>query len=68
VYAWSDVLRLCDATRIDSIEAFDDRFPMTQSLYNWSQDLLDWLGLDSGKALNPKAFPIDVVNARLLAI
>ena len=41
--AWSDVLRLCDATGIRSIEAFDDRFPMTQSLYNWSQDLEDTL-------------------------
>jgi tetratricopeptide (TPR) repeat protein len=37
--AWSDVLRLCDATGIGSIEEFDDRFPMTQSLFNWSQDL-----------------------------
>jgi tetratricopeptide (TPR) repeat protein len=36
--AWSDVLFLCDATGIRSIEEFDDRFPMTQSLYNWSQD------------------------------
>lgn len=36
--AWSDVLRLCDAAGIGSIEQFDDRFPMTQSLYNWSQD------------------------------
>ncbi len=36
--AWSDVLRLCDAAGIRSIEEFDDRFPMTQSLYNWSQD------------------------------
>ena len=26
-----------------SIEEFDDRFPMTQSLYNWSQDLEDAL-------------------------
>ena len=41
--AWSDVLRLCDATGIRSIEEFDDRFPMTQSLYNWSQDLEDAL-------------------------
>jgi hypothetical protein len=41
--AWSDVLRLCDATGIDSIGEFDDRFPMTQSLYNWSQDLEDAL-------------------------
>ncbi len=41
--AWSDVLRLCDATGIRSIEGFDDRFPMTQSLYNWSQDLEDAL-------------------------
>ena len=41
--AWSDVLRLCDATGIRSIAEFDDRFPMTQSLYNWSQDLQDTL-------------------------
>jgi hypothetical protein len=32
------------------------------------QDMLDWLGLDSGEAFDPKAFPIDVVNARLLAM
>jgi tetratricopeptide (TPR) repeat protein len=37
--AWSDVLRLCDVTGICSINEFDDRFPMTQSLYNWNQDL-----------------------------
>ena len=37
--AWSDVLWLCDATGISSISEFDDRFPLTQSLYNWSQDL-----------------------------
>jgi len=41
--AWSDVLRLCDAAGIGSVEEFDDRFPMTQSLYNWSQDLEDAL-------------------------
>src|SRR5260221_559156 len=41
--AWSDALRLCDATGIRSIEGFDARFPMTQSLYNWSQDLEDAL-------------------------
>ena len=41
--AWSDVLRLCDATGIHSIGEFDDRFPMTQSLYNWSQDMEDAL-------------------------
>src|SRR5262249_23670338 len=41
--AWSDVLRLCDATSIRSIAEFDDRFPMTQSLFNWSQDLEDAL-------------------------
>ena len=37
--AWSDVLRLCDATGISSIEEFDDRFSLTQSLFNWVQDL-----------------------------
>ena len=37
--AWSDVLRLCDATGIGSIEEFDDRFPLTQSVFNWVQDL-----------------------------
>jgi tetratricopeptide (TPR) repeat protein len=41
--AWSDVVRLCERTGIDSIEEFDDRFPMTQSLFNWSQDLEDAL-------------------------
>jgi hypothetical protein len=35
--------RLCDATGIRSIEEFDDRFPMTQSLCNWCQDLEDAL-------------------------
>ena len=50
--AWSDVLRLCDATGISSIGEFDDRFPMTQSLFNWSQDLemaLDNAGRDDGE-------------------
>ncbi len=41
--AWSDVLHLCDATGVRSVAEFDDRFPMTQSLYNWSQDLEDAL-------------------------
>src|SRR5947209_3154619 len=42
--AWSDVVRLCELTRIDSIQQFDDRFSMYQSLFNWSQDLEDALG------------------------
>jgi tetratricopeptide (TPR) repeat protein len=42
--AWSDVLRLCDLSGIDSVRAFDDRFSMYQSLFNWSQDLEDALG------------------------
>ena len=37
--AWSDVLRMCDAIGARSIREFDDRFPMTQSLFNWCQDL-----------------------------
>ena len=41
--AWSDVVRLCEITGIHSIGEFDDRFPMTQSLFNWSQDLEDAL-------------------------
>ena len=50
--AWADALRLCDAAGIGSIEEFDDRFPMTQSLFNWSQDLemaLDNAGRDDGE-------------------
>jgi SEC-C motif len=47
--AWSDVLRLSDATGIGSIEGFDDRFPMTQSLFNWVQDLEMTLE-DAGRA------------------
>ena len=41
--AWSDVLRLCDLTGIDSIGEFDDRFSMYQSLFNWTGDLEDAL-------------------------
>jgi tetratricopeptide (TPR) repeat protein len=41
--AWSDVLRLCDLTGVDSIREFDGRFSMYQSLFNWSQDLEDAL-------------------------
>jgi hypothetical protein len=46
--AWSEALHLCDATGITTIAAFDDRFPMTQSLYNWSQDLEMELGNAGG--------------------
>jgi tetratricopeptide (TPR) repeat protein len=41
--AWSDVVRLCDLSGIDSIREFDDRFSMYQSLFNWSGDLEDAL-------------------------
>ena len=43
LHAWSDVLRLCDLTGIDSISEFDERFSMYQSLFNWSGDLEDEL-------------------------
>lgn len=42
--AWSDVLHLCDATGVTTIAGFDRRFPMTQSLFNWHQDLEMELG------------------------
>jgi tetratricopeptide (TPR) repeat protein len=50
--AWADLLRLCDATGISSIGEFDDRFPLSQSVYNWSQDLemaLENAGRDDGE-------------------
>lgn len=42
--AWSDVLHLCDAAGITTIAGFDRRFPLTQSLFNWNQDLEMELG------------------------
>jgi hypothetical protein len=42
--AWSDVLHLCDAAGITTIAGFDEQFPMTQSLFNWNQDLEMELG------------------------
>jgi len=42
--AWSDMLRLCDAAGITTIAGFDEQFPMTQSLFNWNQDLEMELG------------------------
>ncbi len=55
--AWEDVLKLVDITGIHSINDFDDRFPLTQSLYNWSQDLEDGLwnaGLDDPQFLRAR--------------
>ena len=36
-------MRICELTGIDSIRQFDDRCPMYQSLFNWSEDLEDAL-------------------------
>ena len=41
--AWSDVVRLCELTGVDSIGEFVDRFSMYLSLLNWGQDLGDAL-------------------------
>ena len=41
--AWSDVVRICELTGIDSIRQFDDLCSMYQSLFNWSGDLEDAL-------------------------
>ncbi len=50
--AWSDVLRLCDAVGGRSMMEFDDRFPMTQSLFNWCQDLE--MALQNGAEHDPE--------------
>jgi hypothetical protein len=42
--AWSDVLHLSDAAGITTVAGFDERFPLTQSLFNWNQDLEMELG------------------------
>jgi hypothetical protein len=42
--AWSDVMRLCDLTGIDSVRGFDRRFGLYHSLFNWSQLLEIELG------------------------
>ncbi|HEX2807875.1 MAG TPA: hypothetical protein VHN80_17075 [Kineosporiaceae bacterium] len=42
--AWSGVLQLCDAAGITTIAGFDAQFPLTQSLFNWNQDLEMELG------------------------
>ena len=65
--AWSDILHLCDATGIRSIKEFDDRFPMTQSLYNWSQDLEEALwnaGLHDREVLLARAAVCEEALAR----
>src|SRR5579859_678987 len=55
--AWEDVLKLIQVTGIHSINDFDERFLLTQSLYNWSQDLEDGLwnaGLDDAQFLHAR--------------
>lgn len=41
---WADVLALCDREGITRVEVFDDRFVISQSLFNWNQDLEQELG------------------------
>lgn len=50
--AWSDVLRMCDSIGARSIREFDDRFPMTQYLSNWCQDLE--MALQNGAEHDPE--------------
>jgi len=55
--AWNDVLRILDKAGIESIEAFDERFRGTQSLFNWIQDLESELwnaGLDDRQLLSAR--------------
>lgn len=55
--AWSDVLRLCDAVGVTTIHGFDARFPLSQSLFNWHQDLeleLGNAGLDDPAKLHAR--------------
>jgi hypothetical protein len=42
--AWNDVLYLCDTAGIRTVREFDARFPLTQSVFNWCQDLEMELG------------------------
>ena len=65
--AWEDVRKLVEITGIRSISDFDDRFPLTQSLYNWCQDLEDGLwnaGLDDPLFLRARISFCDEALAR----
>ena len=65
--AWSDVLQLCDAAGITTIRGFDGQFPMTQSLFNWHQDLemeLGNAGLDDSAKLRARISVGDEVLRR----
>ena len=45
--------RMCDAAGARSIREFDGRFPMTQSLFNWCQDLE--MALQNGGEHDPES-------------
>jgi uncharacterized protein YchJ len=47
--AWNEVLGLCEKGDFNSIEAFDNRFGGTQSVFNWVQDLEMELGNQARK-------------------
>lgn len=52
-----EALGACDAAGITTIAGFDERFPMTQSLFNWNQDLemeLGNAGLDDPAKLHAR--------------
>ncbi len=51
------MLHLCDAAGVTTIGGFDERFPLSQSLFNWHQDLeleLGNAGLDEPAKLHAR--------------
>lgn len=55
--AWADVQQLCDSMSIHSIREFDERVPLTQCLYNWTQDVEEALwnaGVDNPRFMSAR--------------
>jgi hypothetical protein len=40
---WNGVCKLAEAQQLRSVRAFDERFPMTQCVFNWIQDFFEEL-------------------------
>jgi len=65
---WNGIWKLIEALQLRSVKEFDDRFPLTNCLFNWVQDFLDELhnaGLDDLSFLKTRLAVIKTLLTRL---
>jgi hypothetical protein len=62
---WNGVCKLAESEQLHSVRAFDERFPMTQCVFNWVQDFIRELANAGRDNLTLLETRLDVLNTFL---